>query len=86
MEENASLSVEPNDIVLENEGYKQQRSQTPDFEQQKPCTSKKSNISSNVKCQHKTDGGILNRAIQSDVPISTFYQELLEASYSSDGN
>lgn len=86
--ENKSLSVEPNGVVSKNDEHKENRPKTPDFEQQKPCTSKQSNISSNlVKFEHNTNGGNLTSAVQhDDVPISTFYQELLEASYSSDGN
>lgn len=46
---------------------------TNDFDQQEPCTSKHVQTTKN---QEKKD----------DVPVSSFYHELLEASYSNGGN
>ncbi|KAL9909349.1 deubiquitinating enzyme A isoform 1-T1 [Glossina fuscipes fuscipes] len=52
------------------------RSLTPDFEQQQPCTSKQSNTSEKQRLSCTA-----NAATTADKPFSSFYQELLEASY-----
>uniref|UniRef100_A0A1A9WRI7 ubiquitinyl hydrolase 1 n=1 Tax=Glossina brevipalpis TaxID=37001 RepID=A0A1A9WRI7_9MUSC len=52
------------------------RSSTPDFEQQQPCTSKQSNTPDKQR-----SNGTANVTTTADKPFSSFYQELLEASY-----